>query len=156
MIEAATRLRQRSADLDLTSYGDSDFELLQELKSAAQVRVRGYYRSGRLTSLLVRDGVDVAVLPSIWPESYGLVVDECLRAGIPVVAFDLGAVGPRLTRLGVGRIVASELGARGLADAAMELLEAHDTGIDDSVLENLPTPLKAAEQYLELYREFEE
>jgi glycosyltransferase involved in cell wall biosynthesis len=31
----------------------------------------------------------VAVFPSIWPDPYGMVVDECLAVGIPVIAFDL-------------------------------------------------------------------
>ena len=43
-------------------------------------------------ALLRRDGVDLALLLSIVPESYSLVLDECAAAGVPVVAFDLGAV----------------------------------------------------------------
>jgi len=156
VVETAAQLRQNSAELHLTSYGDGDFDLLQELKSATHVRVGGYYRSGKLPNLLVRDGVDVAILPSIWPESYGLVVDECLRAGIPVAAFDLGAVGPRLSSLAAGRVVPIGEGAKGLASAALHLLEQGDIDIDNSVIEKLPTPRKVAEQYLELYREFEE
>ena len=36
--------------------------------------------------------VDVALLLSLVPESYGLTLDECWRAGVPVVAFDHGAM----------------------------------------------------------------
>lgn len=156
VVKTAVRLREHHASLCLTSYGDGDPELVRRIKRTARVRVHGYYRSGELPRLLVRDEVDVAILPSIWPESYGLVVDECLRARVPVVAFDLGAIGPRLNQLGVGRVVPATTGAEGLATAAVQLLNANLSGIDDAVVEMLPTPRKVAEQYLELYREFEE
>ena len=155
VVKTALLLRERHAGLRLTSYGDGEPELIRRLKSTARVRVHGYYRSGKLPRLLVRDEVDVAILPSIWPESYGLVVDESLRAGVPVVAFDLGAIGPRLKRLGVGRVIPVTTGAEGLATTAAQLLNAKVSGIEDAVVKMLPTPRKVAEQILGLYRELE-
>jgi len=93
-------------------------------------------------------------MPSIWPESYGLVVDECLQARVPVVAFDLGAIGPRLKRLGVGRIIDIDQGAMGLATGAAGLLT-ETTDIDDAVLDTLPTPQRVAKKYIRLYRDLE-
>ena len=58
--------------------------------------MRGYYRAGSLPGLLRRESVDLALLLSIWPESYGITLDECRAAGVPVVAFDHGAMGERL------------------------------------------------------------
>jgi phosphatidylinositol alpha-mannosyltransferase len=37
-------------------------------------------------------GVDVAVVPSTWPEPFGLVVAEAMSAGVPVVVTDAGAL----------------------------------------------------------------
>jgi glycosyltransferase involved in cell wall biosynthesis len=41
---------------------------------------------------LYRD-IDVLVAPSVWPESYGLVVREAIKAGCWVVSSDRGALG---------------------------------------------------------------
>lgn len=97
-----------------SAYGGGDPEILARLRRLP-VRVRGYYRGGALPRLLRRDRVDLALLLSIVPESYSLVLDECRAAGVPVVAFDLGAVGDRLPRLGAGRLVPLEVGAAGIA-----------------------------------------
>jgi glycosyltransferase involved in cell wall biosynthesis len=107
--------RMAGEGLRWTAYGGGEPELLARLRRLPRVRIRGYYRSGTLPSLLRRDGVDVALLLSIVPESYSLVLDECVSAGVPVLAFDLGAVGERLPRLGAGKLVSLEEGAEGMA-----------------------------------------
>ncbi len=151
VIETASLLRRDLPNIRLTAFGDGDPTLLLELKKQARVRIHGYYRRGHLPQLLVRDQVDIAIMPSIWPEAYGLVVDECLRAGIPVVAFDLGAIGPRLRRLSVGKSVTFSLGSAGLAAAALELLDRENPKLNETLWEELPTPKKVSEKYLKLY-----
>lgn len=109
--------RMEGEDLRWTAYGGGDSESLARLRRLPRVRIRGYYRSGTLPRLLQRDRVDVALLLSIVPESYSLVLDECVSAGVPVLAFDLGAVGERLPQLGAGRLVPLEAGADGMIRA---------------------------------------
>jgi len=106
----------RKINLRWTVYGGGDPELLIRLRRLPRVRVRGYYRHGTLPRLLRRDRVDLALLLSIVPESYSLVLDECTAAGVPVIAFDLGAVRDRLTS---GKLVPLEEGAEGIARALM-------------------------------------
>jgi len=110
--------RMQGQGLRWSAYGGGDPELLARLRRLP-VRVRGYYRSGTLPRLLRRDGVDLALLLSIVPESYNLVLDECAAAGVPVVAFDLGAVGERLRS---GQLVPLAEGAEGIV-RAMSLLQ---------------------------------
>jgi glycosyltransferase involved in cell wall biosynthesis/tetratricopeptide (TPR) repeat protein len=52
---------------------------------------------------LYRD-IDVLIAPSVWPESYGLVVREALQAGCWVVTSDRGALGQEVDA-GCGHIV---------------------------------------------------
>jgi glycosyltransferase involved in cell wall biosynthesis len=92
----------------------------------------------------------VAVLPSIWPEAYGLVVDECLAAGVPVVAFALGAVGDRLKDWEAGAAVPAELNAPGLARAAVELLNSRKA-LPASLEGRIPTTDETARRHLDLY-----
>ncbi|HEX2165205.1 MAG TPA: glycosyltransferase, partial [Thermoanaerobaculia bacterium] len=126
--------------------GGGDGETLRRLRSLG-VRVRGYYRAGTLPSLLAADGADVAILPSIVPESYGLVLDECWLAGCPVVAFDLGAVGERLRQGGGGIAVPVAGGARGLAEAVARV--PGDEGLPVPAVR--PSSTDAAEAYRLLF-----
>ncbi len=130
--------------------GGGDPHLLAPLRGRTGLLVRGYYRAGALPALLARVGAAVAVLPSVVPETYGLVVDECLAAGVPVVAFDHGAVADRLRRWGAGRLVPVAAGAAGLAAAASEVL-AGGSQVPPEIRAQLPTPAATAAAMLELY-----
>ncbi len=132
-------------------YGNGDPRLTREVRRISRVWVRGYYRQGSLPSLLTRDRVTVAVLPSIWPEAYALVVDECLASHVPVVAFDLGAVGERLRAWGTGRLVPPNDGADGLAKAILEVL-ANPPDVSRAVIDHLPRPDEAARRHISLYQ----
>jgi glycosyltransferase involved in cell wall biosynthesis len=132
-------------------YGNGERELLQSLKSVENLTVRGYYRQGRLARLLAHDAITVAVLTSIWPEAYGLVVDECLAAGVPVVAFDHGAVADRLSSWKAGYLAQPGLGAHGLAQSIVDALSDR-VEVPESVINDLPQPERAALEHLELYR----
>lgn len=101
---AAARRRPR-----LTAYGGGDPEILLRWRRLPGLRVRGYYRAGTLPALLRRDRVDLALLLSVVPESYGLTLDECAAAGVPVIAFDLGAPGERIAAAGSGLLLGSSL-----------------------------------------------
>jgi hypothetical protein len=133
---------------ELHVFGEVDHHIATSMAGNRSVRIHGYYRPGRLPQLLARFGITAAVLPSIWPETYSLVVDECLSARTPVVAFDLGAVAERLERWEVGRRVPLSHGADGLARALAETLE-----VPPLIPElPLPTPAGAAREHLCLYR----
>ena len=117
--EVAQRLQGRG--LRFTAYGGGDAGIAARLRRLPGVAVRGYYRAGSLPSLLRRDRVDLALLPSIVQESYSLVLTECLAAGVPVLAFDQGALGERLRR-GGGLLAPPGSGATGLAALVEEVL----------------------------------
>jgi glycosyltransferase involved in cell wall biosynthesis len=105
---------------ELSAYGGGDAAELAAL-SRRGVAVRGYYRAGGLPARLRRDRIDLALVPSIYPEPYGLTVDECLAAGVPVVAFDHGAIPARLRRRDGGWLVPPAEGAAGILRLLREL-----------------------------------
>jgi glycosyltransferase involved in cell wall biosynthesis len=144
--------RMAGTGLRWSAYGGGDAETLRELRRLG-VRVRGYYRSGSLPALLQRDGVDLALLLSTWPESHNLVLSECVVAGVPVVAFALGAIAERVPRMGAGRLVPPEQGAEGIAAALEEMRRDGPPVVPEEAARLLADPVSAAAGHLALYRE---
>jgi glycosyltransferase involved in cell wall biosynthesis len=134
-------------------YGGGDPELLGPLGRLPGVEVRGSYRAGSLPGLLAADRIDLALLLSVWPETHALVLDECAAAGVPVVAFDMGAQGARVRELGLGPSVPPALGARGVADAVATLARApRGPEVAADVRGSLASPGDAARAHVALYR----
>jgi len=138
-----------------SAYGGGDPELLRRLRRLPRVRVHGYYRSGSLVGRLRRDRVDLALLLSVWPESYNLALSECRMAGVPVVAFDHGAIGDRIRRDGGGLLVDPALGAEGVADLLREMIDGRRTAPREPAPGAAPPPSAddAAGAFEDLYRE---
>ena len=65
----------------------------------------GEYRRGELPQKLSGIKPSVAIIPSIWPETYCHTLTEAWRAGIPVLGSDLGAVGERVLKNGGGWVL---------------------------------------------------
>jgi len=103
----------RPGAYDWHVFGGGDAHMLRHLRRLPRTHVHGYYRAGDLPRRLRSAAIDLVLLPSIWPEAHCLVLDECAAAGVPVIAFDLGAPGERIRALGLGELVAPEAGARG-------------------------------------------
>lgn len=102
--------------------GSGDPALLLRARSLG-VRVGGHYRAGSLPRRLEEEEADVALLLSVWPETFALTLTECRAAGVPVLAFDLGAVGERIGSEGGGLLVPPEEGAEGVVAALGRVLE---------------------------------
>jgi glycosyltransferase involved in cell wall biosynthesis len=55
------------------------------------VRQTGPYRRGDLPSVIEKHKIDIALLPSICPETFSYVAHEIVAMGLPLVCLDLGA-----------------------------------------------------------------
>jgi glycosyltransferase involved in cell wall biosynthesis len=138
-----------------SAYGGGDPELLRRLRRLPRVQVHGYYRSGSLVRRLRRDRVDLALLLSVWPESYNLALSECRMAGVPVVAFDHGAIADRVRRHGGGLLVDPALGSEGVAGLLREMIAGRRAAPRDPAPGAAPpcSADDAAGAFAELYRE---
>lgn len=96
VFEEVVRLLTSEPAVRWSVYGGGDAAILARLRRLPRVRVRGYYRAGSLGGLLRRDRVDLALLLSIVPESFGLTLGECAAAGVPAAAFAHGALADRV------------------------------------------------------------
>ena len=68
----------------------------------------------------------IALVLSIWPETYCHTLTECWAAGIPVVAIDMGAVGERLRQHGGGWLLPPSATAADVHDAIVLALTRAD------------------------------
>jgi glycosyltransferase involved in cell wall biosynthesis len=92
-------------DLPLTwhLFGATDGASVRDLRqSAPRVVVHGAYRRPALAERLAGAGCHLALLPSIKPESFSLVLSEVLAAGVPAIVSNLGALPERVVRDGFG------------------------------------------------------
>lgn len=118
---AASRLG-RTISVVLAGEGPERARLQQALSNDGRVRasVPGWVGSEERASLLSR--TCVLVVPSVWPEPFGLVGLEAASAGVPVVAFDVGGIPEWLSDGENGRLVSIDAGAQGIGTAIAEIL----------------------------------
>ena len=75
------------------------------LLATGRVFVTGPYEEQLAQSEIRAQGADLAFLPSIWPETWCYTLGHSWRAGLPVVAFDIGAPAERIRKHGHGTLL---------------------------------------------------
>lgn len=90
--------------------------LVGELPMGTSVTFPGWLDDSARTALL--DSIDLLVVPSLWPEPFGMVGPEAGARGVPAAAFDVGGVRAWLTPGTSGELAGGERGDPAeLADA---------------------------------------
>jgi glycosyltransferase involved in cell wall biosynthesis len=75
------------------------------LAGDCDIRFTGWLSPGERAEML--HASDLLVVPSLWPEPYGLVGPEAGAAGVPTLGFDVGGIREWLTDSVHGRLVAA-------------------------------------------------
>jgi len=75
------------------------YSLDDDLLKKSGVQVTGRYLENEAEKLLRKLSPHVVWLPSLWPETYSYTLSLALNCGIPVFAFDIGAIASRLRAL---------------------------------------------------------
>jgi len=103
--DAGKRVNKR-LELDIyggnKSYATHEFRekvegIIKEMPSNVTVRVHGEYTRDCIFDLMA--SVDWIVIPSVWPESFCLVLSEARDARRPVLVSDIGGPGERTTHM---------------------------------------------------------
>jgi GT2 family glycosyltransferase/glycosyltransferase involved in cell wall biosynthesis len=86
------RLRGLPVEFVVIGYTEDDAPLL----ATGKVFITGRYGECEVAHLVERERPDIVFFPSVWPETWCYALDHALHAGLPVVAFELGAIAERL------------------------------------------------------------
>lgn len=128
-------------DLPITfwvvGYTKNDAEILK-LKNC---RVTGRYKRNELSRLLSESPCDIALLLSVWPETFSYTLSEALRSGMKVIAFDIGAVRDRLPA-GWGRLLPLGSSFSDVCDAIIGLRELN------------PEPVRIGQDYPDFIKDY--
>ena len=95
---AARRLRLR---FTVAGHTADDERLL----AAGPVFITGPYEEAEATALVRAQRADLALLPSIWPETWCFTLGIAWRAGLRAAVFDIGTPAERVRRTGWGHVL---------------------------------------------------
>jgi len=127
-------LRDVAAPYRLLVVGTGSYEqecrrLAQKLRIAEKVEFVGFLPEQEIVNISAR--ACALVVPSVWPEPFGLVGIECMRFGLPVIGFDSGGIKDWLVN-GKNGILIPWMDRRALSEAIEKILQdpqlAHDLG----------------------------
>jgi len=154
LVEALSLLHRDGAPLTATIVGSGPEEprlraTVNAAGLAAHVNFTGFLPPGEVTAVLRRHRL--LVVPSLWPEPFGIVALEGLAAGCRVVVSDGGGLPEVVGNL--GRIFARAGGAAGLATAIQTAL-AEPPPNNEACARHLARfhPALIARSYLELFQ----
>jgi hypothetical protein len=101
-------------------YSDIDGELRD-----ASVSITGKYEESEIGALLSQHPLDVAFLPSVWPETFCYTLSIALAASLPVCVFNLGAQADRAKEATAHLLLPLELldDAAGINDRLIQFSE---------------------------------
>ena len=111
----------------------------QRLLDAGPVFITGEYRDQDAVALIQAQGAQAAFIPSVWPETWCFALSRAWQAGLPAVAFDLGAPAERIRATGRGWLLPLGLQPRAVNDALLTLAPRHPAS-------QCPPPFAATER----------
>ena len=72
------------------------------IKSNSNYINHGPYKRGELPQLLIDNNIDLVCIFSTWPETYSYTLTESYMAKVPILSFNIGAVGDRVIKDDLG------------------------------------------------------
>jgi glycosyltransferase involved in cell wall biosynthesis len=118
LLDCARDAKQRGLDLTFVVAGTTIDD--RRLMDTGRVFVTGPYQPDEAVALIRAQNAALALLPSIWPETWCLGLTELWRAGLRVAAFDIGAPAERIRRTGRGFVLPLHLAPAAINDTLLK------------------------------------
>ena len=119
LLACANDSRERDLPLTFVVIGHTEDD--PPLFATRRVFVTGSYDDSEVVELLEREGCDVALMPSVWPETWCYALTHLLASGLPIVAYDLGAMSERLRGVDRARLLDLDTQAATMNEALMSM-----------------------------------
>jgi GT2 family glycosyltransferase/glycosyltransferase involved in cell wall biosynthesis len=139
LLACARDARARRLPLEFVVIGYSHDDAA--LHATGKVSISGRYGEDEATYLLRREQPDIAWFPSVWPETWCYTLDYALQAGLPVAAFDLGAIAERVRGLESAMLMPLELTAAEINDRLLALGTGAQLPATTTASRSVQTPL---------------
>lgn len=111
-------LHNLALEFVLIGFADEEDALLR----TGKVFITGRYDEAELPELLAREAPAAIFLPSVTPETWSYSLSHALTTGLPIVAFDIGAIAERLGRAAQPcRLLSLETGAAQINEVLTDL-----------------------------------
>jgi GT2 family glycosyltransferase/glycosyltransferase involved in cell wall biosynthesis len=125
LLQCAKDAAERNLDLDFVVIGFTidDAPLL----ATGRVFVSGPYAESEIHALLEREQCQVAFFPSVAPETWCYALTHAMSWGLPIAAFDLGAIAERLRTYDAAELLPLSTRASDLNDSLMRLAQRFST-----------------------------
>lgn len=94
LLECARDAAERNLSLEFVVIGYTLDD--RPLRDTKRVFITGPYQEGEVGPLLAREGCRIAFFPAVAPETWCYALTHALEHGLPIVAFDIGAIAERL------------------------------------------------------------
>lgn len=92
--------KNNNSSIKIHLFGKSEDSELE--KNRASYINHGPYKRGELPQLLIDNNIDLVCIFATWPETYSYTLTECYMAQVPILTFDIGAVGERVKKDNLG------------------------------------------------------
>lgn len=108
LLDSFNRLLKSNKNIKLSLYGSYDKDdvaikkALKNIENSAFIEYKGVFDASAISEILAN--ADVVVIPSLWQEIYGLVLDESFNFGVPVIVSNQGGL-PERVRDGVNGLI---------------------------------------------------
>lgn len=93
--------RNASDNLKIHLFG----ELVSKKKYGKNFINHGKYKREELSELIRKNKIDLICILSLWPETYSYTATEAVASGVPIIAFDMGAIGERTKKNDLGFVL---------------------------------------------------
>jgi GT2 family glycosyltransferase len=120
VFECACDAAERRLPLEFVVVGHTIDD--RRLLATGRVFITGGYAHDEVVALIKAQNATLALLPSIWPETWCFGLAEAWRAGLPVAAFDIGAPAERIRGTGRGFLLPLGLPAHAINSALMAVI----------------------------------
>lgn len=100
ILDIVDYIKNKNLNIKVTVIGKID-----AVVSPSGLTVTGSYEKDELPGLIENLGVNVCLVPSIWPETFSYVTAELMLMEVPLACFDLGAPADRVQEYEFGKVI---------------------------------------------------